>query len=197
MIAYIESNYILEIVRQQETAQAAEQLLVLVVPSFAFVEPYWTLTKDGQIRDRAITVLQQQVDQLNRFSTRQSLAALLSNGSEQMRQVEVVELNFLETTNRRLLQTATIADVSGIIIVQALDYVQIRKFEAVQDAVMYAAIIADLQRQPQAEPKCFLNRNTKDFYTPEIKAELQTYKCRVIGDFENGLRYVQSHIENA
>ncbi len=39
---------------------------------------------------------------------------------------------------------------------------------------------------------CFLNKNSKDFDTPNVRNELRPYDCRLIGNFEQGLNYISS-----
>lgn len=56
------------------------------------------------------------------------------------------------------------------------------------DAVILAAVLADAGGQPSQS--VFLNRNTKDFNDPEVKARLERVTCELIGSFEGGLARV-------
>jgi len=39
---------------------------------------------------------------------------------------------------------------------------------------------------------CFLNRNYKDFSNPDIIDELNTYNCRTIFRFDQGLSFIKA-----
>jgi hypothetical protein len=44
------------------------------------------------------------------------------------------------------------------------------------------------------ELKCFLNKNSKDFLTPDIEADLSVQNCTIIPRFKNGLDFIKSRI---
>jgi hypothetical protein len=62
-----------------------------------------------------------------------------------------------------------------------------------QDALVYASVIDHLRRfRPQQA--CFLNRNSKDFDSPEIVDELSQFNCRMIPRFDHGYRFLQARL---
>ena len=60
-----------------------------------------------------------------------------------------------------------------------------------QDSFVYASVMAHLSASPPG-PKCFLNRDSKDFSIPDIKEGLGQYDCRLISSFADGLRRISS-----
>ncbi len=57
------------------------------------------------------------------------------------------------------------------------------------DAVIFASIIEDLAKKPEG-PKCFLNRNSKDFANPDIYDELAKFACKLLPSFKDGVGYI-------
>src|SRR5579864_6303779 len=115
MIVYVESNFILEIVRSQSEAEAAEHILqlaesgriTLVVPGFALSEPYSNVGLQGVLRRRIIDSLQDQRTQLVRSRLHQDLATNIDAIVAGMGHIERQETNRLEETVRRLFRAAT------------------------------------------------------------------------------------------
>lgn len=64
------------------------------------------------------------------------------------------------------------------------------------DATVLASVMKDLQHGQG--PSCFLNRNTKDFEErPAIVDLLKQHHCKLIGQFDHGLSYVQSVLKGS
>jgi len=62
-----------------------------------------------------------------------------------------------------------------------------------QDALVYASVITHL-RQHRPQTACFLNRNSKDFDSPDIVDELNKFNCRMIPRFDHGYAFIQSQL---
>lgn len=60
------------------------------------------------------------------------------------------------------------------------------------DATVYASVVLELDSDPGA-PKCFLNRNSRDFANPDIFAELGRGNCRLIPSFGDGLAFITNY----
>ena len=96
----------------------------------------------------------------------------------------------LDSTLERILDCAEVIPLKGETLWDA------RQFQgslglSPQDSVVYASIMAHLSAAPSG-PKCFLNRDRRDFSIPEIKEELGGYGCRLITKFADGLSYINS-----
>jgi hypothetical protein len=64
-----------------------------------------------------------------------------------------------------------------------------------QDALVYVSVIQHLQEN-KPQKACFLNRNSKDFKTPEIDDELKSLNCRLITKFDDGYKFLQSQLSS-
>ncbi len=62
-----------------------------------------------------------------------------------------------------------------------------------QDALVYASVISHLH-QDQPTVACFLNRNSRDFDSPDIVNELSKFNCRMIPRFDHGYDFIQSQL---
>jgi hypothetical protein len=81
MIAYIESNFVLEIVLGQEQAGSAESLLqlaengiiTLVAPSLALAEPFATITQRERTRRKLVNDISSMLQDLQRSTPYQDV----------------------------------------------------------------------------------------------------------------------------
>jgi hypothetical protein len=64
-----------------------------------------------------------------------------------------------------------------------------------QDALVYASVVSHL-RSNLPSKSCFLNRNSKDFDSPDIVAALARYNCRIIPRFDSGYDFIRSQIRS-
>jgi hypothetical protein len=64
-----------------------------------------------------------------------------------------------------------------------------------QDALVYASVLHHLRRY-QPQQACFLNRNSKDFDSPDIVEELNQFNCRMIPRFDRGYSFLQSQLSS-
>ncbi len=62
-----------------------------------------------------------------------------------------------------------------------------------QDALVYASVITHLH-QHSPTVACFLNRNFKDFDSPDIVDELNLLNCKMISSFDHGCNFIQSRL---
>jgi hypothetical protein len=60
-----------------------------------------------------------------------------------------------------------------------------------QDALVYVSVLKHLQNN-KPDQACFLNRNSKDFKTPDIIDELKSLNCRLITQFNDGYDFLIS-----
>lgn len=199
MLAYVESNFLLEVILEQETLQAAKDILTLAetnrikfaIPVFALIEPSWTLTHREKERIELYQSLNEQFSQLQRSGLHQSLALVLKDVITEMRAIEYKEIGSFVSTLRRIIAIGHILEIDKTVFVQALNYQNQYKL-SLQDAVILSSIINDLGKQDPNEPKCFISRDAEAFSKSEIKVELSLFNCRFISKFEDGLSFIQS-----
>lgn len=202
MIVYVESNFILELALEQKEAAAAKGILELAesgkielaFPSLTLIEPFVTVmhlqSERRRLRNSSEVALKQlkqsELSELHNqvVSTLQPVLILLTKLWER-------ELDLLHSTVERMLSVGKPIETDVISFRQALMYQ--RRFDLKpQDSIIYAAMVADLQRRTDDEVKCFLSRDREAFGDdPGIKSELASYNCRYIGSFADGLSYIQ------
>lgn len=198
MNIYVETNFVLELVFEQEQAASCEAILALceqkrvrlVIPAYSLVEPHEKMRRQARNREELQRALNIELDQLARsknYSPRieniSKVKSLLADSSDE-------EANRFLLCRNRLLKTADIVDLTPEILENAVRYEDEFDLDA-QDAIVYASVIHDLNLHP-GELSCFLNRNSKDFGIPDIKTELGALNCRMIWQFAQGLNWISS-----
>lgn len=202
MNVYIETNFVLELVFQQEQFVSCEQILQLcetgriklVVPAYSLAEPHEKLSRQAKSRRDLQQVLDTELRQLARtasYTTRinsiQDIASLLvqSNKDERQRFVQY---------RVRLLKSMEVIALTADILTEAATYEDPFDLKP-QDALVYASVISHL-RQNQPTVACFLNRNSRDFDSPDIVNELNKFNCRMIPRFDRGYEFIQSQLSS-
>ncbi|WIG60949.1 MAG: hypothetical protein OJF49_003697 [Ktedonobacterales bacterium] len=194
MIVYVESNFILEIALGQEQSASAETILQfaeahsieLAFPGFALSEPFATLTHRGKEQLKMSKSLSEMLRQLQRSSPHQQTVTELASAPALLGSIARKETDRLQETVRRLLDCGIYLQMDGTSFSAALAY-QSRFGLSPQDSIIYATVIADLQRRASQGDKCFISRNWKDFRDPDILAELRSYHCSFAESFDEGL----------
>lgn len=200
MNIYVESNFVLELALVQEQQASCEEIVRLceaggvrlVAPAYSFVEPYETLVRRHSRRkdmkgalDNELGQLIRTADYAVRLSGFKSLTGLLIESAD-------AEANRLEQVRARLLKTCEVVSLDASTLAAATQY-QIQHGLSPQDAIVYASVLSHLMRSTPPV-SCFLNRNSKDFDDPDIDDELKRHRCILIPRFDDGLKYVRSHL---
>ena len=198
MRIYVETNFVLELAFQQEQFASCEKILQLceagqaqlVIPAYSLAEPHEKLSRQANSRRDLQQMLDAELRQLgrtesymNRLKSIQDIASLLVQSNEEERQ------RFVEYRVRLLKIAEVIALTADILIEGAVCEApyDLRP----QDALVYASVIIHL-RQHQPQIACFLNRNSKDFDSPDIVDKLNSLNCRMIPRFDHGYDFIQS-----
>lgn len=200
MNIYVETNFVLELAFQQEQCTSCEQILQLceaghgqlVIPAYSLAEPHEKLSRQARNRKDIQQALELELRQLertpsymNRIRSIQDISLLLvqSNEEERDRFVQYRE---------RLLKIAQVIPLTADILSEAAACESPYDLSP-QDALVYASVITHLcQHSPAAA--CFLNRNSKDFDSPDIVDELNNLNCRMIPRFDHGYAFIQSRL---
>jgi predicted nucleic acid-binding protein len=201
MNIYAETNFVLELVFEQEQFSSCEEILVLceqgkaqlILPAYCLAEPHEKLTRQARNRKELQQNLNVELQQLSRtpsydarIKSIKDIAGLLvqSNQEEEHRFIDY---------RQRLLRVSEFVPLTADILREAA------KYEAPYDltppdAVVYASVLSHLQLNTPST-SCFLNRNTKDFDNPDIVAELAKYKCRMIPRFDHGRDFIKAQLK--
>ncbi|HYW20898.1 MAG TPA: PIN domain-containing protein [Nodularia sp. (in: cyanobacteria)] len=201
MNIYVETNFLLELVFQQEKSASCEQILQLceaelaslIIPAYSLAEHHEKLTRQAKSRRELQQVLDTELRQLARsasYTTRinsiQDIARLLVQSSEEERQ------RFVEYRDR-LLNSAEVISLSADILSGAA--ISEDPYDlSPQDALVYSSVISHL-RQNQPQVSCFLNRNSKDFDNPDIVDQLNKFNCRMMPRFDHGYGFIKSQLQ--
>lgn len=207
MIVYIESNFILEIALQQEQSLYAENILglatqgeiTLAFPDFALSEPFATVMHRNGERKKISNNLIDIFKEIRRSKSHGQIMMHAGSIMSMLRDVEIREWEGLHGIVAQLLHIGIPIPCNAKCLEQALVY-RTRHGLSSQDAFIYASIMADVQKHPQSNKKCFLSRDRRAFGQDDdrtIKAELDAYNCRYIGSFLQGLDYIQSTLQSA
>lgn len=197
---YVETNFFLELVFQQEEYESCEVILALcqshqlklIVPAYSLVEPNDKLYRQAQKRKKLQEELNQELSQLRRSEAhRTRIQNLQDTASLIIASTQEEQSRFLLYRNQ-LLDAAEIVTLSQKI----LNHATICESEyglSAQDSVVYASVIHHLEEKKPQE-SCFLNRNSKDFDRPDIVESLQNLNCRMIPRFDHGLQFINSQL---
>ena len=198
MIVYIESNFVLELALLQEEHRSCEAIvshaesltIELAIPAFSLFEPYEVWRRRTVERTELHGRLVREMRQLARTEPYargvedlgDPASILVRSGDEDKRR--------LELTLGRILDCAVVIPPERETLRDAIQF-QGSLDLSPQDSVVYASVIAHLSAAPPG-PKCFLNKDRRDFSIPDIREGLEQYDCRLITSFSGGLSYIDS-----
>lgn len=200
MNIYVETNFVLELVFEQEQCESCEQILQLceagqaslIVPAYSLAEPHEKLSRQSRSRRNLQQLLDAELRQLlrsasyvSRIRSIQDIADLILQSNEEERQ------RFVQYRDR-LLKIAEVVALTADILVEAANCEATYDLKP-QDALVYASVVYHLQAG-QPLRSCFLNRNSKDFDSPDIVDALNQFGCRMIPRFDDGHRFLQSQL---
>jgi predicted nucleic acid-binding protein len=195
-----QSNFVLEIALGQEESVEAERIIAhaesgrieLAMPSIALTEPISTITGRNRNRARLASSIQEQTRELERSLPHQDVAATFAPLGALLASVGDAELALLESTIERLLRVVTIIPLDADVVRQARMF-RIRHELALEDAIIYAAVVRHLSANPRRERHIFGSRNWKDFGRRQFVSELHALDC----DFVRGFGEAASRIPHA
>lgn len=200
MIVYVESNFVLELAFLQEEHESCQDVLLLaesgevdlVIPVFSVAEPYEVLIRRIKRRVELRRQLITEIRELSRSKPYSNLlqesnditALLTSSGIEEKQRLDEVLSQILEVADVITIRASTMKS--------AIEYQQSLKLSP-QDSIVYASVLDHLSAIGSG-PKCFLNRNSRDFNDPDIQDELARYECQLIPRFEQGLGFIKARL---
>ena len=198
MIVYIESNFVLELALLQEEHRScnsivslAESLTIdLAIPAFSLFEPYEVWRRRTWERTELYERLIQEMGQLARTEPYAKTVEDLGDPASILVRSGNEDKGRLDLTLGRILDCAVVIPSQGETLRDAIQFQESLDLSP-QDSVVYASVIAHLSAASPG-PKCFLNRDRKDFSIPDIREGLERYDCRLITRFADGLSYINS-----
>jgi predicted nucleic acid-binding protein len=202
VIAYVESNFVLEIALGQEQASEAGSILALAesrdieiaYPVIALTEPFSTVTYRHLERARLGNELARQVSLLRRSMPHSTTVSAIQPVLPLLGAVGRTETDLVTSVASRLLSAGRPIPLDADCFAQSLTYRDTYGLSP-QDAIVLSAVIIDLRAQELAGPKCFVSKNWRDFDAPDIRAQLAQNNCRYIEEFSGALSFVRSQLE--
>lgn len=200
MNVYVETNFVLELVFQQEQSQSCENILDLCksqdvnlfIPAYCLAEPHEKLRRQHNHRQELQRVLNLELKQLIRTAPYTTRVAQIEDVSDLLIQSSLDERLRFTQVRQQILQLGTVLSLTSDNLIEAAAVETDYNLSA-QDAIVFASVIAHLQTS-RGTTSCFLNRNSRDFDNFAIANALEGFSCKMIPRFEDGYNYIQSRI---
>ena len=201
MNVYVETNFILELAFEQEQQIECELILNLcemgkinlIIPAYSLAEPHEKLIRQANYRKELQRSLDKELIQLRRtksYSERvsgiQNIASLLVQSTEEEKE------RFIKL-RARFLNAAEIIPLTIEILREAASFESPYDLDP-QDALVFASVISHLQKNASVM-SCFLNKNIKDFDTPDIEEALKKNNCKMLPKFDSGNDFIRSKLK--
>ncbi len=198
MNIYVETNFILELVFEQEQCASCEKILEiceskkanLIIPAYSLAEPHEKLIRQKKERQALQQSLDKELRELsrtrsykNRLDSIENIKSLIIQSSQDASERFVKYREYI-------LKIAEIIPLNANILLKAVSAEENYDLSP-QDALVYVSVLKHLQNN-KPDQACFLNRNSKDFKTPDIIDELKSLNCRLITQFNDGYDFLIS-----
>ena len=198
MILYVESNFVVEWVFEQEQSHAVEELLLmaerseldLMIPAFALVEPIWSIENTKSSKD-LLSGLEYLRAEISRTSNKEDVQAQIMAMTATVRSLQSDHEFRLGWVTRRLLDCASLIPLHTKNI--RLSFHLERPLNlAPLDAIILASILDDLKSQPKDQDKVFCSRDREAFARKAVREHLQVDNCQLIPNFSDALAFAKS-----
>ncbi|MCA9564080.1 MAG: hypothetical protein KC561_11360 [Myxococcales bacterium] len=197
MIVFVETNFLLELVLQQEELEHCQRIvrfaqsekIDLVMPAYSLVEPYEAFHRRHAERRKLIAEVHQQTRQLRRSP---NLSESLSDAASVERIIldsQAQERAALDAVRHELLRAATIISLGPEIVGNSIAIRSELEMSG-QDSVVLASVL-NYARSVGMPPSVFLNRNKKDFQDPTVLDLLGSVNCKLLTSFRAGCEYLE------
>ena len=198
MNVYVESGFVLTLALQQDDYQASDRILqlarqhriVLKIPVLSFSEPFATVQYRANNRNRLIAELRREVRELGRTQSHEAMARELVQYTSQMSNVLQMQLDAIEVVLLDLSRICGLLQLDATVLMRASSYKVVHNLR-LQDAIILAAIILDLEREQIPDGALFISQNVKDFEVPSVQDALERVNCKYLADFTNAVRFIE------
>ena len=204
MNVYVETNFVFELVYEQEQHESCKYILDLAetgqiqlfLPAYCLAEPNEKMVRQTKSRKALQEKLNLELQQLARTATYKPKMKdihilgdfLIDRGEWEYQQFQKVR--------ERLLNFAIIIPLDRKLLELAAQHEADEDYEfSPQDAIVFASVLSHIQ-QNSCGNKLFLNKNIKDFDSPAVKKVLSGLGCKFIPDFDKAVSYIKSMLKN-
>ncbi|MDK2971545.1 MAG: hypothetical protein PWP23_1300 [Candidatus Sumerlaeota bacterium] len=200
MILYVETNFLLEIARQQDHAQEAEELLLLgsdrsrlrlFCPAHCIGEAAANIGYHHQERLPLLVSLQKQQRELGRYAIESGLTDLIGKLDSRMHAVRKHEEWRLEQTVEKLLRFDGALPTPYLACGDAAEF-ELEYELRFSDALLLATVIRHA-RTLSEELKAFVSRDRKDFGGRVAREVLRRENIKYLTTFEAALALAKRH----
>ncbi|MBA4063332.1 MAG: hypothetical protein C0501_06390 [Isosphaera sp.] len=200
MTVYVETNFLLELAFEQGQSGECVNLLglaevgriTLFFPAYCISECIDKLSRRKSLRLELKKNLRGVIDELGKSTTTAPLSDQLGLLTTSLINVAEEDERRYNTCLPRLLACATVIPLDATIIRQSLDIGTDYDLKP-PDALILASILSHLAATTPAT-SLHINKNTKDFETPDIIAALTALGCLLKPTFTAGLAYLNAHL---
>jgi hypothetical protein len=210
MIVVVETNFIVELVVQQEQSRACEAIVALcsstenarlVTPAFAIAEAGMVLERRKGERRRIIQVdLPRHAHDMGRAKPLRRVEEMIGELSDELAQAEIEEASrWLEFRSQLGTEVEVIA-LTQSILDEALAVQLGSEVEQFPDALVLASVTSFLSGIREADvhvPAYFVSRDDDAFQSKVILDRLKKLRCTYINSFENTLKRLQHSRESS
>ncbi|MDD1750761.1 MAG: hypothetical protein LUO89_12915 [Methanothrix sp.] len=187
---YVESNFVLELVLEQEEHDACDRLLRsprarvdLAIPTFALIEPDHTLQRHRARRAELARELEKEHGHIARTRSFKEEASNLKS---------VFANAAREAAHRYALARQRLTRRARLLPLDGASWREAERLHRdglkLPDAVMLASVLVDRSQQKK-DPACFLNRNAKDF--APFRDQLERTNCKLLASFVDGAAFIR------
>jgi predicted nucleic acid-binding protein len=195
---YVESNFVLELVYEQEEVAAARGLLslgedgaiALALPAFAVAEPLSTIRNRAVRRRQLVSALSGELAELRRSESIRAAAEEAESVELLLAEIEQTQLTDFETVVIRVASAARILPILHEGLSLAFE-VQRELALELTDALIVGAVLQDLPGR--AGESCFLTQD-QTLASPRVRERLGAAGCTTIPSLANGLEFVRARV---
>jgi predicted nucleic acid-binding protein len=192
---YVESNFVLEIVWEQEQEGPARRLLELagegsielVIPAFALVEPHWTRQRRSTNRKAHLQRLVNEQRNLMRSSARAEVVVTVNRLIDQIGRMDAADDASHQNLVAHMAKTCRVLKLDGQEIMEGIS-VQAQTGLKYFDALMLATIVVDLGSSRPTGECAFVSRDSRAFDDPMVRKLLADLGCRYLASFDDAVR---------
>jgi predicted nucleic acid-binding protein len=197
MIVLVESNFVIELGFQQEESEDADRIvelaerhaIELVVPAYSLSEPYEMLIRRRNDRSVTLDKLRRQLQTSSRSRGFAGLREMSEKVTDAFAASATHERSGLDDVVRRLIACATVTPLSKDIIANSFAAQSQYEFGP-QDSLVFASVDEHVRACGRG-PKLFINKNHKDFLTPEIEDYFEHLECKLLPKFASAREYIE------
>lgn len=193
MHLFVESNFIIELVKRQEQSDACLALLLaaeegkvqLHLPAFCLMEPVYTMGALSKERREMQRRINEELIQAKREKTaEQNMQQLQRDLTTALTERDVLQQERLTEMSIRLAAIANVVPLTHTIWLQAAELIQTSAL-SLADALVGASIMQRLQDRQNISASLFVTRDRRAFKLEDIEDKMRGFGCEVICNFNH------------